>query len=131
MTEILILKKRKDFVRVAKGISKVTRTAILQAAPSLSKCLVPPKIGYTTTKKIGKANVRNKTRRRLRAVVRELLPVYGLNNVEYVLIGRHNTHYCPYKELRSDIKWAIKKINAMLVTNNNEDTTQSSDIDNK
>ena len=114
MTEILVLKKRKDFVRVAKGVSKVTKTAILQAAPSLSKDIVPPKIGYTTTKKIGKANVRNRTRRRMRAVMRDILPQYGMNNVEYVLIGRHNTHYCSYKELYSDIKWAIKKINLML-----------------
>ena len=116
MTEILVLKKRKDFVRVAKGVSKVTRTAILQAAPSLSETIVPPKVGYTTTKKIGKANVRNRTRRRMRAVIRELLPVYGMDNVEYVLIGRHNTHYCPYKELRSDIKWALKKANLMLTS---------------
>jgi ribonuclease P protein component len=119
MAEILVLKKRKDFVRVAKGVSKVTKTAILQAAPSLSKNIVAPKIGYTTTKKIGKANVRNRTRRRLRAVIHELLPIYGLNNVEYVLIGRHNTHYCPYKDLRSDIKWAIKKINLLLASENN------------
>lgn len=116
MTEILVLKKRKDFVRVAKGVSKVTRTAILQAAPSLSENIVAPKIGYTTTKKIGKANVRNRARRRMRAVIRELLPVYGMDNVEYVLIGRHNTHYCPYKELRSDIKWALKKVNLMLTS---------------
>ena len=115
MTEILVLKKRKDFVRVAKGVSKVTKTAILQAAPSLSEESTPPKIGYTTTKKIGKANVRNKARRRMRAVIRELLPIYGMDNIEYVLIGRHNTHCCPYKELRSDIKWAIKKANSMLM----------------
>lgn len=115
MTEILVLKKRKDFVRVAKGVVKVTKTAILQAAPSLSDDNTPPKIGYTTTKKIGKANIRNRARRRMRAVIRELLPIYGMDNTEYVLIGRHNTHYCPYKELRSDIKWAIKKANSMLM----------------
>ena len=120
MTEILVLKKRKDFVRVAKGVSKVTKTAILQAAPSLSTYITPPKIGYTTTKKIGKANVRNKARRRMRAVIREILPIYGLDNVEYVLIGRHNTHYCPYKELHSDIKWAIKKVNLMLTSDEKE-----------
>ena len=120
MTEILILKKRKDFLRVARGVSKVTRTAILQAALNLSEGTVPPKVGYTTTKKIGKANVRNKARRRMRAVIREILPIYGINNVEYVLIGRHNTHYCPYKELRSDIKWAIKKVNQMLNPDNSK-----------
>ena len=121
MSKILVLKKRKDFVRVAKGVSKVTRTAILQAAPSLSDNINPPKIGYTVTKKVGKANIRNRTKRRLRAVIRELLPVYGMNNIEYVLIGRHNTYYCPYKDLKSDIKWALKKVNALLTENTNKD----------
>ena len=121
MSEILVLKKRKDFVRVAKGVSKVTRTAILQATPSLSDNIISPKIGYTVTKKVGKANVRNRAKRRLRAVIRELLPVYGMNNIEYVLIGRHNTYYCPYKDLKSDIKWALKKVNALLTENTNKD----------
>ena len=129
MTEILILKKRKDFVRVAKGVRKVTRTAILQAAPSLSENVIPPKIGYTATKKIGKANIRNRTKRRLRAVIRELLPVYGMDNVEYVLIGRHNTYYCPFKELKSDIKWALKKVNALLCSDTapNQDKNEVED----
>ena len=121
MSEILVLKKRQDFVRVAKGVSKVTRTAILQATPSLSDNIISPKIGYTVTKKVGKANVRNRAKRRLRAVIRELLPVYGMNNIEYVLIGRHNTYYCPYKDLKSDIKWALKKVNALLTENTNKD----------
>jgi ribonuclease P protein component len=128
MTEILVLKKRKDFVRVAKGVSKVTKTAILQAAPSLSEHNTPPKIGYTTTKKIGKATVRNRARRRMRAVIRELLPIYCMNNIEYVLIGRHNTHYCPYKELRSDIKWAIKKANSIIIPEENSNTIVTEDI---
>lgn len=128
MTEFLILKKRKDFVRVAKGVCKVTRTAILQATPSLSENIIPPKIGYTVTKKIGKANVRNRTKRRLRAVVRELLPVYGMDNVEYVLIGRHNTYYCPFKELKNDIKWALKKVNALLCDNINKNEVEDANL---
>lgn len=128
MTEILVLKKRKDFVRVAKGVVKVTKTAILQAAPSLSDDNTPPKIGYTTTKKIGKAHIRNRTRRRMRAVIRELLPIYGMDNIDYVLIGRHNTHYCPYKELFSDIKWAIKKANSILLSETKDINESATDI---
>lgn len=128
MTEILVLKKRKDFVRVAKGVVKVTKTAILQAAPSLSDDNTPPKIGYTTTKKIGKAHIRNRARRRMRAVIRELLPIYGMDNIDYVLIGRHNTHYCPYKELFSDIKWAIKKANSILLSETKDINESATDI---
>ena len=92
----------------------VVSTVILQAARSLSDKSVPFKVGFTTTKKIGKAVVRNRTRRRLRAVVREVFPILAKDNVEYVLIGRYNTANCPYKDLKSDVKWALKKANAML-----------------
>ena len=92
----------------------VVSTVILQAAPSLSVTPVPFKVGFTTTKKIGRAVVRTRVRRRLRAVVREVFPELAKNNVEYVLIGRHNTASCPYKTLKSDIKWALKKANTMI-----------------
>ena len=54
MVEVFILKKRKDFVRVAsKGLKVVTSGLILQTALSLS---VPDDcchIGYTATKEEG------------------------------------------------------------------------------
>ncbi|MBO4285642.1 MAG: ribonuclease P protein component [Alphaproteobacteria bacterium] len=114
MKKILHLKKRRDFLRVAEGIRMVVSTVILQAAPSLIKEKVPFKVGFTTTKKLGKAHVRNRARRRLRAVVREVFEQLALDNVEYVLIGRYNTATCPYKDLKSDVKWALKKANAMI-----------------
>lgn len=117
--KILVLKKRKDFLRVAQGIRMVVSTAILQAAPSLSAEQVPFKVGYTATKKIGKAHIRNRTKRRLRAVVREVFPNLALPNVEYVLIGRYNTADCRFKTLKSDIKWALKKTNKMLLETQN------------
>ena len=114
MAKILHLKKRRDFLRVAQGIRMVVSTVILQAAPSLSEEKVPFKVGFTTTKKLGKAVVRNRIRRRLRAAVRDVFPQRALDNVEYVLIGRYNTICCSYKELKSDIKWALKKANNMI-----------------
>ena len=67
MTVVLKLKKRKDFLRVAKqGQKMVTSTVILQAAQSLSAPEQNPKTGFTTTRKIGKAHIRNRARRRMR-----------------------------------------------------------------
>ena len=114
MDKILHIKKRRDFLRVAEGIRMVVSTVILQAAPNLSDQKRPFRVGYTTTKKIGKAVVRNRTRRRLRAAVQEVFPSRALENVDYVLIGRYNTSLCSFKELKSDIKWALKKANAMI-----------------
>ena len=114
MNKILVLKKRKDFLRAAQGIRMVVSTVILQAARNLSADTTPFRIGYTASKKIGKAHVRNKAKRRLRAIVRDVFPSMALDNVDYVLISRFNTADCKFKDLKSDIKWALKKTNKML-----------------
>lgn len=116
MSEVLILKKRKDFVRVAKqGYKMVASTVILQAAQNLCAEDNSCRVGYTSTKKIGKAHLRNRTRRRLRAAVREVFPERALPNTDYVLIGRYNTASCPFEKLSGDISWALKKINKLII----------------
>lgn len=110
-----ILKKRKDFLRVARGVHVVTTCVIVQAALNLSKKSNQWRVGYTATKKIGKAYVRNRSKRRLRAGVRQIFPQLALPNAEYVLISRHNTHYCPFALLLKDLKYALKKINEQLL----------------
>ena len=50
MSEVLIIKKRKDFIRVAAKGKKVTAFGlILQAARNLSAENLSPRIGYTVT----------------------------------------------------------------------------------
>ena len=44
--------------------------------------------GYTVTKKIGGAVVRNRMKRRFRALAQALLPTQGLAGADHVLIGR-------------------------------------------
>lgn len=109
--EILTLKKRKDFVRVAqKGLKMITSTVILQATQNLCADDTNVYVGYTTTKKIGKAHIRNRTRRRLRAVVRENFGKHALPGYTYVLIGRYNTAECLYRQLAKDLKFGLKKL---------------------
>lgn len=76
-------------------------------------------LGFTATKKLGHAHVRNKTKRRLRAAAREVLQKYGLNGVDYVLIGRFNTKDIEFNKLKKDMVWGIKKINKMLLDDSN------------
>ena len=103
-------------MRVADGIRMVVSCVILQAAPSLKKdpdqnvCHV----GYTTTKKLGSAVVRNRIRRRLRAAVQEVFPSRAKRDMDYVLIGRYKTISCSFDELKGDLKWALKKANIMM-----------------
>ncbi len=46
------------------------------------------RVGYTVTRKIGGAVVRNRMKRRFRALARELLPEAGVAGADHVLIGR-------------------------------------------
>lgn len=99
----------------------VTSTVILQAAQSLSASETSTKIGFTTTKKLGKAHIRNRARRRMRAALREvydkLHPGY-----EYVLIGRYNTAECDFAKLREDLTWGLKKLNKLFESTSDEQT---------
>ena len=126
MSAFLKIKKRKDFVRAAQiGEKVVTTSVILQAAQSLSNTPIDPKFGFTTTKKIGKAHIRNRARRRMRAVIREVLSE-GKQNTEYVLIGRRNTADCDFKILQRDIIYGLKKLNKLLYAQKDEKTSDNS-----
>lgn len=115
MTEVRVVKKRKDFIKVAKQGEKVVQpTLILQAAFNLSVAGDTCQIGYTVTKKIGKAHVRNRTKRRLRAAAREIFPETARELTDYVLIGRYNTAAVEFSQLCKDMKKALGKINQML-----------------
>lgn len=117
MTKILTFKKRKDFLRVAQGSYVATRNMVLQAAPSLLKT-DNIMVGYTVTKKIGNAVIRNKSKRRLRAIVREVLIKYALERIDYVFIARNSTAECDYKELKQDTVYALKRINKSFLSQN-------------
>ena len=124
----VILKKRKDFLRVAQGgVHIVTNTLILQAALSVSENVRDWRVGFTATKKIGTACFRNRCKRRLRAAMREVFPLEAAPQTDYVLISRFNTFACPYRTLLKDMHAAIKKINNQLKKTDDENTTDSLD----
>lgn len=128
MTKILTLKKRKDFLRVASGFHIATHNVVLQAAHSLFNDN-QVHVGYTATKKIGNAVLRSKAKRRLRAVVREILLSNHIPFVDYVLIARSSTPSCDYKELTRDTLYALKKIHKNFLPNaEGEATTSNKEI---
>ena len=115
MPIFLKLKKRKDFVRTAKsGVSVATRSIVIQAVFQKENTADVARIGYTTTKKIGKANVRNRCRRRLRAAAALFFGDLAFSNADYVLIARYCTADIDWQELCKDLQYGIKKINKLL-----------------
>ena len=68
------------------------------------------RVGYTVTKKIGGAVVRNRMKRRLRALARELLPERGVTGADHVLIGRAGGVERDFETLRAELGKALAKV---------------------
>jgi ribonuclease P protein component len=68
------------------------------------------RLGITVTKKIGNAVVRNRMKRRFRALAREILPIAGLKGADHVLIGRAGGVERPFAALSAELGKALAKI---------------------
>jgi ribonuclease P protein component len=102
------LKRRAEFLRVAsKGRKAPMPGVVLQALKRDDDA--PARIGFTVTKKVGNAVIRNRTRRRLKEAARLLLAGRGLIGVDLVLIGRDGTRKRDFPSLQRDIARALEK----------------------
>jgi ribonuclease P protein component len=70
------------------------------------------RVGFTVTKKIGNAVVRNRMKRRFRALARETLPEHGIAGADHVFIGRAGGIERDYASLVAELKRALKKLAA-------------------
>ena len=66
------------------------------------------RIGFTITKKIGGAVIRNKIKRRFRTIIREIFTKYLKKNYDYVIIANKKSLIMDYKELKSDVIKTVK-----------------------
>jgi ribonuclease P protein component len=84
---------------------------VLQAArPDKDLDINEISFGVTATKKLGNAVVRNRAKRRLRAVAEAVFPVSGKAGTEYVLIGRQGTLDRSFEKLLEDLELALQMI---------------------
>jgi len=68
------------------------------------------RVGFTVTKKIGGAVVRNRMKRRFRALAREIVSVNGVPGADHVMIGRAKGIERDFASMRAELSGALEKL---------------------
>jgi ribonuclease P protein component len=103
------LKRRAEFLRAAQKGRKVAMPGLVLQMFARNDD-APARLGFTVTKKVGNAVVRNRTRRRLREAARLLLREQAAAGVDLVLVGRDATRSRPFAQLVEDLRRALAKM---------------------
>ena len=101
------LKKRKEFLRAARGVKWVAPGLILQCWKRRDNN--PSRVGFTVTRRVGNAVVRNRVKRRLREIARQD-KAHAPAGFDYVIIGRKSTIPRAFSDLEKDLNGAFHGI---------------------
>ncbi|MCI2401116.1 ribonuclease P protein component [Aliiroseovarius subalbicans] len=111
-TRIETLKNRPDFLACARAGRAGAPAFLLQARNRRDDDAVT-RVGFTCSKKVGNAVARNRAKRRLRALARDILPDHAQPGWDYVLIGRAGaTATRDYMDLKADLIRVLSKVHA-------------------
>ncbi|AHC73602.1 Ribonuclease P protein component [Candidatus Endolissoclinum faulkneri L5] len=113
------LPSRNDFLATARAYKVVAVGLVLQmrirkGVYSLSR------VGYTASCKVGNAVKRNRSRRRLRAIVNDVLVRRAQPGCDYVLIARAATAKRTYSNLLNDLASALDRMEKIVMKSKND-----------
>jgi ribonuclease P protein component len=108
------LRRRADFVAVGRGQRVVRQGFVIHGLLRRDGDTAgPPRFGFTVTKKIGNAVVRNRIRRRLRAAA-TAAALHGKPGADYVLIARAAALTLPFDRLVTDLITGLAALGAAV-----------------
>jgi len=106
---LVTIKKRADFIAANSGM-RATAPGFILLIRDRKDSDATMRVGFTVTKKIGGAVVRNRMKRRFRALARELVPEKGMAGADHVMIGRANGVERDFALLRSELAGALDRL---------------------
>ena len=88
-------------------------SVVVQARQRDPEPRAPIRVGYTASRKVGGAVVRNRAKRRLRAAAAREIPRWGHAGWDYVLIARRgSTATLPFAQLLRNLADAIREVHS-------------------
>jgi ribonuclease P protein component len=115
---LVMLQRRSEFLRIRGGLRWSCEAFVLEAKPRdgwVSPVPVPAEIarfGLTVTKQHGCAVVRNRTRRRLKAALRDLAPRLAKPGLDYVIVARASLKSMPFERLLAALAAAFERVHS-------------------
>jgi len=108
---ISTLRRRREFLACARGARAHAEGMVVQGRRRPPGEAEGIRIGFTCSKKVGKAVVRNRARRRLREAARAVMPRLGRDGWDYVLVGRPDvTVSRRFQDLLGDLETALHRL---------------------
>jgi ribonuclease P protein component len=100
---------RPQFLAAAKGVSEARGAVVVQRLDRRDGLPVV-RLGFTATRKVGNAVLRNRAKRRLREAARAAAPLLAVPGSDYVFIARMGTADRPWDRLLDDVKSALTRL---------------------
>ena len=108
-TTLVTIKARADFLRLRGGAKWSGAGFLIETKPAPLPG-GPPRFGFTVTKKLGNAVVRNRIRRRLKEAVRKAQVHLARGGYDYVVVARPAAEKMPFERLVSDVEAALRRV---------------------
>lgn len=103
------LTSRPQFLAAAKGVSEARGAVVVQRLDR-GDGDGSVRLGFTATRKVGNAVIRNRAKRRLREAARAAVPLLAVPGSDYVFVARMGTADRPWDRLLDDVKSALTRL---------------------